>query len=478
MNYRLTAKVVGISLLTEAGLLLIPLLVAFLYHESVVGFAITIALLLLCGGILVRLKIHSREIYAREGFAAVALTWVLLSAFGALPFVLEGAIPNYFDAFFETVSGFTTTGASILTDVEAVPRGLIFWRSFTHWIGGMGVLVFIMAILPLSEQQSMHIMRAEVPGPQVSKLVPKLRSTAAILYRIYIFLTLIETGLLLLGGMSLFDALVHAFGTAGTGGFGIWNTSVGYYNSAYIDVVIGVFMVLFAMNFNLYFFLLLRQWRSFFKNEELHWFLGIVTASTLLIAANIHALFPNFLQSLRYAFFQVSSIISTTGYATTDFSLWPQFSRCILILLMFIGGCAGSTGGGIKVSRCILLVKSVAREMHQLLHPRSMRKLTLEGKPVPDATIHSTLVFFAAYMVVLIASVLLVSLDGVDFTSTFTAVLSCLSNIGPGLDAVGPAGNFSIFSNANTLLLSLDMLLGRLEIFPMLLLFTAFKKRG
>lgn len=476
MNYRLTARILGYVLLTEAALLILPLSAALYYSESPLPFLQTMGLLALLGWGLLFIKARSNDFYAREGFAAVALSWIALSAFGALPFVFSGEIPHFVDAFFEAVSGFTTTGASILAQVENLSKGILFWRSFTHWIGGMGILVFILAILPTMGERTIHIMRAEVPGPQVSKLVPRARNTAAILYRIYIAMTLVQIGLLMLGGMSAFDAALHAFGTAGTGGFGIKNNSVAYYNSAYVDIVIGVFMVLFSMNFNLYFFLLLRQFKSVYKNEELRWYLLVIAVVTLLITWDISHLYGS--SSPRYAFFQVSSIISTTGYTTADFSLWPQFSRNLLLFIMFIGGCAGGTAGGIKVSRCIILAKSALAEMHHMLHPRSIRRITLEEKPVSDATIHGTLVFFALYMAIIMASLLLVSLDNFDFPSTFSGVLSCVSNVGPGLDVLGPAGNYGVLSYFSKSVLSLDMLLGRLEIFPIIVLFSALRRRG
>ncbi len=476
MNYRLTARILGYVLMTEAALLILPLGVAVHYQENALPFAQTMGILLLFGGPLLFIKARSKDFYAREGFVTVALSWIALSAFGALPFMLSGEIPHYVDALFETVSGFTTTGASILAQVEKLSRGLLFWRSFTHWIGGMGVLVFVLAVLPTVEDRSIHIMRAEVPGPQVSKLVPRARNTAAILYRIYMAMTLAQIALLMLGGMPAFDAALHAFGTAGTGGFGIKNSSVAFYNSPYIDLVIGVFMVLFSMNFNLYFLLLLGQFKPVYKNEELRWYLCVIAGVTLLIAWDISHIYGG--QSLRYAFFQVSSIISTTGFSTADFSLWPQLSRNLLLFVMFIGGCAGGTAGGIKVSRCILLCKSAWVEMHRMLHPRSVRRITLEGKPVADPILHSTLVFFTLYMAIIMGSVLLVSLDNFDFTSTFSGVLACMSNIGPGLDIPGPAGNYGVFSLFSKCVLSLDMLLGRLEIFPIIVLFSAFRRRG
>ena len=476
MNYRLTAKILGYALLTEAALLALPMAVALYYRESPVPFLLTMGLLALLGGALRFIKVTSHGFYAREGFVAVALSWITLSAFGALPFVFSGAIPHYVDALFETISGFTTTGASILPQVEGFGRGILFWRSFTHWVGGMGVLVFVLAVLPTVEDRSIHIMRAEVPGPQVSKLVPRTKNTAAILYRIYIVMTLLQIGLLMLGGMPAYDAIVHAFGTAGTGGFSIKNISIAYYDSAYIDVVTGVFMILFSMNFNLYFLLLLRQFKPILKNEELRWYLCIIAAVTLIIAADIYSQYGA--QSLRYSFFQVASIISTTGFSTADFSLWPQLSRNLLLFIMLVGGCAGGTGGGIKVSRCIILVKSGLAEIRRLLHPRSIRKITLDSKTVPDEVVHGTLVFFSLYIAIIVASVLLVSLDNLDFASTFSGVLACISNIGPGLDIVGAVGNYSTLSYFSKLVLSFDMLLGRLEIFPMIVMFSALRKRA
>ena len=475
MNYRLVARVLSMSLLTEAALLLLPLGIAIYYGESPAPFLLTILALVVTAGPLRLCKVRSRDFYAREGFASVSLYWIALSAYGALPFIFAGVIPSFVDALFETVSGFTTTGASILSQVEGMPMGILFWRSFTHWIGGMGILVFVLAVLPAVEERSIHIMRAEVPGPQVSKLVPRTRNTAAILYCIYLAMTVLLILLLVLGDMPLFDAAVHAFGAAGTGGFSIKNTSIGWYNSAYVDVVIGIFMILFSMNFNLYFFLLLGQVRDFFKNEELRWYLCIIAAAVLLIAWNISSVYGS--KSLLYSFFQVSSIISTTGYATTDFSLWPEFSRCMLLFVMFIGGCAGGTGGGIKVSRAIILAKSAGKEIHRLLHPRSIRRVTMDQKPVSDSVVHGTMVFFSLYVGIIMISVLLLALDNMDFASTFSSVLACISNIGPGLNEVGPMGNYGSFSVLSKLVLTLDMLLGRLEIFPLLTLFTLLPKK-
>ena len=465
--------VIGRILLTEAVLLVLPMVVAVAYGEAVLPFLIP-ALLLAVIGLALGLKAPKRSnLYARDGFAVVALAWLLMSVFGALPFVISGDIPHFVDAFFETVSGFTTTGASILTEIEPLHRGILFWRSFTHWVGGMGVLVFVMAILPMSagDGHGMHLMRAEVPGPSVGKLVSRMGDTAKILYGIYLVMTVIEIILLLLGGMPLFDACIHAFGTAGTGGFSCRNLSVGAYDSAYFDVVIGVFMLLFGVNFNLYYFLLIKRFRDVFHSEELRAYLLIVGAAVAAIAADIVHLYGTVGRSLRYAFFQVASIITTTGFATADFNAWPEFSRAILVILMFIGACAGSTGGGIKVARVVILCKTSLGDMRKMLHPNAVTTVRFEGKPLTDRTIRSVHLFLTVYILIFTISVLLLSLDRFDLITTFTAVAACINNIGPGLEVVGPMGNYAQFSPAGKLLLSFNMLVGRLEIFPMLLLF-------
>ena len=473
MNYRMICFVIGRILLTEAALLMLPMAVALVYGEAAIPFLIP-ALLTALIGLVLGLRAPKRSnLYARDGFAVVALAWVLMSVFGALPFVISGDIPNFVDAFFETVSGFTTTGASILTEIEPLGRGVLFWRSFTHWVGGMGVLVFVMAILPMSagDGHGMHLMRAEVPGPSVGKLVSRMGDTAKILYGIYLVMTIIEIVLLLLGGMPLFDACIHAFGTAGTGGFSNRNLSVGAYNSPYFDVVIGVFMLLFGVNFNLYYFLLIKRFRDVFHSEELRTYLLIVAAAVAAIAADIFRIYGSVAQSLRYAFFQVSSIITTTGFATADFNVWPEFSRAILVILMFVGACAGSTGGGIKVARVVILCKTSLGDMRKMLHPNAVTTVRFEGKPLTDRSIRSVHLFLTVYILIFTVSVLLLSLERFDLVTTFTAVASCINNIGPGLEVVGPMGNFSAFSPAAKLLLAFDMLVGRLEIFPMLLLF-------
>ena len=467
MNYRVVLNILGKVLLVEALLLLLPMAAALFYRESALPFLYTILPLLLLGGGLNHIRPKNSDLFAREGFAVVGLSWILMSAFGALPFVFSGDIPHYIDALFETVSGFTTTGASILNNVELMSRGCMFWRLFTHWVGGMGVLVFIAAILPVSGDHYIHVMRAEVPGPVVSKLVPRARKTARILYMIYFLLTLIEMILLLLGGMNLYEALLHAFATAGTGGFSTRAASIGAFDSVYIDVVISTFMMLFGMNFNLYYMILVGQGVAALKSEELHVYLGVIAASVLVIALNIMGSVGGFAEGLRYSYFQVTTIISTTGFSTCDFDQWPELSRWILVLLMFVGGCAGS-----KVSRVIILAKSYLHELKQLILPTRVKRIWFEGKAVSDQTVRSVLVFFDVYMIIIAASVLVLTLDGRDMVTNLTATIACISNIGPGLAAVGPTANYGFFSILSKLVLSLDMLLGRLEIFPVLFLFS------
>ncbi len=472
MNYRMIAFVLGRIFMAEAALLVLPLVCALLYGENTLfAFLIPILLLVVLGCVLGLRKPKDTVIYARDGLVVVALAWVLMSAFGALPFLLSGDIPDYTDAFFEMVSGFTTTGSSILTDVEAMSRGCLFWRSLSHWVGGMGVLVFVMAVVPMTDGRAMHLMRAEVPGPTVGKLSSKLQDTAKILYRIYLVMTAAEVVLLLAGGMPLYDALIHSFGTAGTGGFSCKALSVGAYNSAYIEMVIAVFMLLFGINFNLYYYILLRHFRQAFLSEELLTYLGVVAASTLAIAVNLSQMCSNFAQALRLSFFQVSSIVTTTGYATTDFNAWPSFSRTILVMLMFLGACAGSTAGGLKVSRVIILVKSSVREVQHMLHPHAVTTIRFEGRPLDDKTVRGASVYLSVYLSLFVLSILLVSLDGFDLITSFTAVATCINNVGPGLEIVGPMGSFADFSPWCKWLFSFDMLAGRLELFPMLALF-------
>ncbi len=384
--------------------------------------------------------------------------------------MLTGSIPSYVDAFFETVSGFTTTGSTILTNIEALPKGVAFWRSLTHWIGGMGVLVFVMMLTSLDDEHSMHLMRAEVPGPEADKLVPKARATARILYLMYFVLTAAEVVFLMFGGMSFYDALLHSFSTAGTGGFSNRNASVAYYDSAYIDGVITVFMILFGVNFNLYFLIRLKNWKDALKNEELHAYLGIIAGAVAIVTVNILGIYGNLVHAFRYASFQVASVITTTGFCTADFNLWPELSKVVLLGIMVIGACAGSTGGGIKVSRFLILVKSIKQEVRRMLHPKAVTIVKINGKRVGNDTIRSVYIYFISYILVMMVSILLVSINNFDFATTFSSVLTTLNNVGPGISMVGPVENFHMFSPLSKLVFCMDMLLGRLEIFPYLLL--------
>ena len=471
MNYEMIAWLLGIIMNVEAGLLLLPSLVSLIYRDGcMAAFLIPIAVLMFVGIPLWRHKPSNTAIYAREGFVVVAGAWILFSLFGALPFVISGEIPGYVDALFETVSGFTTTGASILTEVEKMSRSLQFWRSFTHWVGGMGVLVFIMAIIPLAGGRSVYFMRAESPGPSVSKLAPKVRSTAMILYGIYIVLTLLEVTLLKFSGMPLFDCLINSFGSVGTGGFAIKSRSIAYYDSAYVDIVITIFMILCGVNFNLFYLIIGGHILQALKSEELRWYLGIIAVSTLIITFDILDIYGRIGESLRYAVFQVASIITTTGFATANFDLWPPLSRTILVVLMVLGASAGSTGGGLKTARLILLLKSIGRDIRRALHPRSYVNIRYEGKVVEESVVDGVSSYFALYTVILVVSILLVSINEFDFTSTVTAVIACFNNIGPGLSMVGPMGSYADFSIFSKLVLTVDMLMGRLEIIPLLML--------
>ena len=473
MNYPMIGYIIGNLLKVEAGLLLLPSLVVILYRENTLpAFGITILILLALGLPLSWKKPENHGVHVRDGLFTVGLSWILLSVFGALPFVLSGEIPHFVDAFFETVSGFTTTGSSILTDVEAMSHGLLFWRSFTHWVGGMGVLVFVLAILPRTSAQTFHIMKAEMPGPTCDKLVGKVRHTAMLFYSIYLVMTIVLIVLLVAGGMPVFDSMLHAFGTAGTGGFGIKATSVAFYDSAYIDGILGIFMILFGINFNLYYLVLMGKSIDALKSEELHWYLGIIAVAVGLITIDILPLYgENLLRSFRYAFFQVSSIITTTGFTTADYSTWPIFSQSILVLIMFAGAMAGSTGGGIKSSRVAILCKNAVRVLRSMLSPRSVHTLKFEGKPVEAQTLSGVHCYFTVYMLIFAISVLLISLDQYDHVSNFTAVTTCLNNVGPALGVCGPLGSFAPFSSFSKLVLSFDMLAGRLELFPLLMLF-------
>lgn len=471
MNYGIIKYIVGWTLILEAALMVPSAIVALIYGEAAVwAFVETIGICFLAGMALKLKKPGSQVFFTREGFVSVALSWVALSVMGGLPFVFSGAIKNPVDALFETVSGFTTTGASILSSVEDLPRSILFWRSFTHWIGGMGVLVFLLTLIPMSGGFHMNIMKAESPGPSVSRLVPKVRSTAKILYGIYIGMTVLEIILLLIGRMPLFDALTLSFGTAGTGGFGIRNDSIASY-SVYHQVIITIFMILFGVNFNAYFFILMGKARQAFQIEEVKGYLAIILVSALVITANIWHLYGSVAVAFQQAAFQVASIITTTGYATANFDLWPQVSRTILVMLMFVGACAGSTGGGIKVSRFLILIKTVRKELLQYLHPKSVKRIKMDGKAIEHEVVRSTNVFMVTYVLIFAFSILFLAFDNLDLVTNFTAVAATLNNIGPGLELVGPSANFAVFSDGAKLILIFDMLAGRLELFPLLLLF-------
>ena len=471
MNRGMTTYILGRMLGVEALVLLVPALVSVIYgEEGWKAFLLTSAILVLLYVLFGRKKPQDSTIYGKDGFIIIACAWILWSVFGALPFYISGEIPSYIDAVFETVSGFTTTGSTILTDIESMSKGMNFWRCLTHWIGGMGVLVFVMVIVSLEDKNSMHLMRAEVPGPETDKLVPKARDTAKILYSMYFVLTLAEVIFLLAGGMDLYDSIIHSFSTAGTGGFNNRNSSVAFYDSAYIDGVITVFMLLFGINFNMYYLLLLKKVKDVFQNEEVRAYLGIILGSTLLITINILSIYEKPLKAFRYAVFQVVSIITTTGMATADYNVWPEFSKCILLSIMVVGACAGSTGGGMKVSRVLILLKSIKREMKRLLHPKSVSIVKVNGKKVKDETLQGVYVYFISYVAIFILSVLLISLNNFDFATSFSGVLTTINNIGPGISAIGPIENFAKFSDFSKIVFCLDMLIGRLEIFPFLVL--------
>ena len=475
MNYKMVGKFVAQTLFVES-IFMIPALAISLFCRdgmAIQGFLITLAILLAVQGVLFFLcKGAPRAFGATEGFVCVSISWVVMSLLGCLPFYLSREIPAYIDAFFEIVSGFTTTGASVVPNVEGLSKGILYWRSFSHWLGGMGVLVFLLAVAPGDGQGkgfTMHLMRAESPGPNVGKLVPKMRKTAAILYLIYIVMTVINVIFLLCGGMSLFEALCTAYGTAGTGGFGIKNDSLASY-SPYIQNVTTVFMFLFGINFGCFYLLLLRQFKSVLKDEELRVYVGIVLAAILLIVLDVRSLYGTLEEAIRHAAFQVSSVITTTGFATTDFDLWPGFSKTILLTLMVVGACAGSTGGGIKVARVLLLVKSLRRNIRQALRPNRVQVIRNNGAVVDEQVLDNTNAYLAAYVIIFIVSVILISVDEFSTTTNISAVLACFNNIGPGLEAVGPTCNFGGFSTFSKLVLSVDMLAGRLEIFPILVL--------
>ena len=471
MNFRIIAYIVGWVCNFQAIFMVLPCITALVYQEhEFFAFLISMILCLIVGIPLTARKPKNKVFYTKDGCVAVALSWLALCIFGSAPFVLSNSIPHPIDAFFETVSGFTTTGSSILTDVEVLPHCILMWRSFTHWIGGMGVLVFLLSLLPLAGGYHMNLMKAESPGPSVSKLVPKVQQTAKILYSIYIGMTLLQIVLLLIGNIPLFDTLCIAFGTAGTGGFGIRNDSMGSY-STYCQIVTTIFMILFGVNFSAYYLILTKKIRQALKFEEVRYYFGIIAAAILVIGLNTMHLFQNLGVSIQQAAFQVGSIITTTGFSSADFNQWPALSKTILVLLMFVGACAGSTGGGIKVSRILILCKAAKKEFQLYLHPNAVKKIKMDQKTITHDILRSTNIYLTLYLLIFAVSVLLISLDNFDMTTNFTAVTATLNNIGPGLEIVGPMGNFSSFSYFSKCVLVFDMLAGRLEIFPLLLLF-------
>lgn len=472
MNTRFVVQILGKMLKLEAAFFLLPLLVSIIYKEPHTGsWLICILIAYAAGFLLTRVRPDTDGMYAKEGLTITALSWILLSAVGALPFLFTGTIPSFVDAFFETVSGFTTTGASILSDVEALPHSVLFWRSFTHFIGGMGVLVFALAIMPRISRRSIHLLRAESPGPVVGKLVSKLGDTARLLYFIYIAMTIVQILLLLLGGMPLFDSLLTAFGSAGTGGFAIKNTSMAYYSSPYLDLVVGVFIILFGVNFNIYYLMLMRQTRLAVKNEELRVYLGIVAASTIAIALTLLPVYEQSWKAWLDSFFQVASVMTTTGFSTADFDAWPAFARSVLLLLMFIGASAGSTGGGLKVSRIVILWKGGAEALQKAFQPNRVKPPMYNGKPIAPGLLKSVGLYLFVYLLIFIAAVLILTLNRLDLITSFSAVAATLNNIGPGLGLVGPLQNYGSLNPLVKTVLTWCMLLGRLEVFPVLVLF-------
>ncbi len=471
MNYKMIVYIIGYVMKIEAAFMIVPIITALIYRESSVwAFVATGVVSFLLGMLLTFKKPRRVHFHLREGYVTVALSWIILSIIGAVPFLLSGFISHPIDALFETVSGFTTTGASILKEVENLDKSVLMWRSFTHWIGGMGVLVFLLAVLKMTGGSHMNLMKAESPGPVVGRLVPTVRDTAKILYGMYFALTIVQLVLLLLGNMPVFDAIATTFGTAGTGGFGIKNDSMGSY-SAYIQAVTTIFMILFGINFNIYYLLLAKKWKQAFFNEEVRWYLIIIATAVIIISIDIRGFFSGAGQAIHHSAFQVASIITTTGFATVDFNLWPEVSRTILVLLMFVGACAGSTGGGMKVSRFIIWVKYMSKEVRRYLHPNQVKKIQMDGKVIEHETVRSVNVYLILYFLIFAASVLIVAFDGKDLITNFTAVATAFNNVGPGLELVGPASNFSELSYLSKSVLIFDMLAGRLELFPLLLLF-------
>lgn len=479
MNTKMVRYILAKMLGVEAILLLFPMIVGLIYGETkeLVSFLVPIAILVLVYLIFGIKKPEESMFYGKEGMVIVSSAWILWSFFGALPFYVSGYIPNYIDAFFETVSGFTTTGATILRNVEVLPNCMHFWRSLTQWIGGMGVLLFVLVLTGLDRKNTMHLMRAELPGPEKDKLVPKMTDTARILYGIYLGMTAIEVVLLLLGGMNFFDSLIHSFATAGTGGFSNYADSIGHFNSVYIESVVSIFMILFGVNFNLYYLFFLKDHKMVWKNEELRTYGFIILLSVGMITINISSQYENILQAFRYAFFQVAALITSTGYVTVNYDIWPMFSKCVLISIMIIGACASSTGGGIKISRFLIILKSIKREIKQMAHPKSVNIIRVNDKKMSSDVIKNVYIYLLSYVVIFAASVLLIALDNKDFATTFSAVTSTLNIVGPGISEIGPLGSYADFSALSKIVLCLDMLAGRLEIFPFLMLFSTWSWR-
>ena len=472
MNFKTVFRVAGFTLLVEAAAMLLPMGVALYYGEDPSPFWKTIGIMVVLGMLSVFALRGQRKFFAREGFFSVGLIWVLSGVFGALPFWFSGQFGSYVDCFFETISGFTTTGSTILTAIEGLPLGLLFWRSFTHWLGGMGVLILTTALLPFLGINSTHLIRAESPGPVKSKLVPRASQSSKILYAIYLALTVIQVFCLRIAGMPLYDSFIHAFGTAGTGGFSNRNLSVGAYGNPTFEIIITIFMILFSLNFALYFLVLTGKIKQALKSDELRFFLAVTAIATAIISINIAASMPTYADAVRTAAFQVASVISTTGFATADFNRWPELSRMLLVILMFIGACAGSTGGGMKCSRILVILRTIKAQVRSIIHPRAVSVVKLDGAPLSDSTVRTIYTYFATYIFITFVSALVVGLDNFSFGTTLTAVITCISNVGPGLEAVGPMGNFAAFSPLSKLVLSMCMVIGRLEIFPILVLFS------
>lgn len=478
MNYRMIIYVMG-QISKVVGLaMLLPVMVGFIYGEThiIASFGIPILILLIPGFAVTIKKPKNNSVYSMEGFISVAASWIVVSAVCALPFVISGDIPNYVDALFETVSGFTTTGSSILSNVEELSKSSLFWRSFTHWLGGMGIIMIVLAIMSSNDSRTMHMMRAECPGPKVGRLVSKSGNSARILYGIYIALTVIEIIMLLCGGLSFYDAVVHTFSSAGTGGFSIYGNSIAHYNSLYVEMVIAVFIIIFGVNFNLYYYLLIRRFSMVFKNEELRTYLGIILTATLLISFNIRNMYSGFLEALRYSFFMTASTITSTGFSVIDTNTWPVFSQTLLLTLMFIGSCAGSTGGGLKVSRVIIMFKAGIKELKYIINPRSVASVKMDGKPVERDVVRGVTSYFIIYILLMFTSILLVTLDSFTIEESASAVITTMNNIGFGVGRFGSAGNFGDMSSFSKIVLCFDMLIGRLEIYPIILLLAVKRK--